>query len=66
MDPNNDAERARSPTYPVQIICAWCGKHLHTEQWVWDAGVSHGMCKTCRERMEEEYGTGKEGTVRDR
>jgi len=62
-----DAERTPTPTYTVKIVCAWCGKHMRTEQWDWDAGISHGMCKTCQERMEESYGLRKEaGTVRDR
>ena len=63
----NDAERNPAQTYTVQIVCAWCGKHMRTEQWDWDAGVTHGMCKTCQERMEASNGRGKEtSTVRYR
>ena len=39
-------------TYTVQIVCAWCKKLIRTEQWPWDAGVSHGMCTDCSKSME--------------
>jgi len=42
--------------YPVKIVCAWCGKYLRTEHWLWDAKVSHGLCESCRAKLVKEEG----------
>lgn len=35
----------------MEVICGWCGKHL---AWKFGSGISHGICKECAKRMEEE------------
>jgi len=44
-------EHAKSITPPMRIVCGWC-------QTVIQAGplapVSHGMCKSCKKKFDDE------------
>jgi hypothetical protein len=36
----------------MEVVCAWCGKHIGWK--LFGSGISHGICKECAKRMEEE------------
>ena len=44
----------------MKIICAWCGKILSKELDSSDKENSHGICKTCEDKMREELKERKE------
>ncbi|MFZ2774468.1 MAG: hypothetical protein WAZ78_00730 [Candidatus Moraniibacteriota bacterium] len=38
----------------MKTICAWCGEHINGYSTEPDELVSHGLCETCKERVEKE------------
>jgi hypothetical protein len=40
--------------YDMKVICAWCGKYLHTVKAISPGKISHGICKECDEKIREE------------
>jgi len=51
---------------PIQVVCAWCGKHLGTKPGDAALSVSHSICEDCarmlRQQIQETRNCkGKEG-----
>ena len=38
----------------MKIVCAWCGKKLGEKEGGKVEGISHGICKKCKERVLRE------------
>ena len=38
----------------LTVVCAWCGKSMGTKEGFGVEGISHGICKECKAKMEEE------------
>lgn len=38
----------------MKRICAWCGKDMGKVESIDDEGSTHGICETCRQKMENE------------
>jgi len=49
--------------YDMTVECAWCGKFLRMSKATSPGQVSHGICKTCKEKamkeIDELYTKGK-------
>ena len=39
----------------VMLVCAWCGRELGLKEGYTHAGVSHGVCPDCAQRLMREY-----------
>jgi len=35
-------------------LCAWCGAEMGEKWPFWDKSVTHGICDSCREKIDEE------------
>ena len=40
----------------MRVVCAWCGRDMGAKDGHGVAGVSHGLCKQCRRRLEPGMG----------
>jgi len=38
----------------IEIICAWCGRHLGQKDGAGSSGVSHGVCPECYQKLMED------------
>ena len=36
----------------MRSVCAWCGKDLGEKEPLGDKSTTHGMCKSCYQKME--------------
>ena len=38
----------------MKIVCAWCNKNLEEKEPVDDKSISHGICDSCKKKVEQE------------
>ena len=41
--------------FELEVVCAWCGKHLGWKDGKGEIGISHGICDECKEKILGEY-----------
>ncbi len=42
----------------MKIICSWCGKNLGEKPPYKDKSTTHGICKKCAKKMEDDADPG--------